>query len=209
MSIISILILSNEHSMRAVHISTDFWRWSESIGNSVLVSSALLLYEHILLQDVSGTYLVLSVLLAQTNLILPLAFLLWRLFRLFQIQSSWLGLYNKMDLKLLYLTKSCLFIFIQQHGHKVKADGAYFKRVQYPDCFQLPERVLWKPREAMNYRERLPRLKAQVAKHPWLQCKIIAFRVLLLLAIPNLLNKCFILYDLRCFLQKVQIIGLV
>lgn len=47
-------------------------------------------------------------------------------------------------------------------------------------------------------------LKAQVAKHPWQQCKIIAVWVFL-----NLLNKCFILYDLQCFLRKVQIIGLV
>lgn len=136
-------------------------------------------------------------------------FLVWRLFSLFQIQLSWLGLCNKMDLKLLCLTKSYLIIFIHQHGHKVKADGAYFKHIQYPDCFQLPKWVLWKPRETMNYQERLPRLEVQVDKHPSLQCKIIAFWALLLLAILNLLNKCFILHDLQCFLQKVQIIGLV
>jgi len=99
-----------------------------------------------------------------------------------------------MDLKFLYLTKSYLLIFIQQRGHKVKADGDYFKHVQYPDCFQSSKWVLWKPREAMNYHERLPRLNVQAAKHPWLQCNIVAFQVLLLLAIPNLLNKCFILH---------------
>lgn len=144
-----------------------------------------------------------------SDLDLALGFLIWRLFRLFQIQSSWLGLYNKMGLKSLCLTKSYLFIFLQQRGYNVKTDGAYFERVQYQDCCQLPKRVLQKPREAVSHHERLPRLRAQVAKPPWLKRTIIAFSVLLLLAISNLLTKCFILYDLQCFLHKVQIRGLV
>lgn len=126
MSSTRILILPSEHNRRAVHIPADFWRWSGSIGNSVLVSSALLLYEHILPQDVPRPT-------RTSELDLALSFLIWRLFRVFQIQPSCLGLFNKTDLRLLYLTKNYLFIFIQQHGHKVKADGACFRHVQYPD----------------------------------------------------------------------------